>query len=172
VIPRANAQFFRNAISDQAYFRDVMLIVQPKIKALNEIVPADDNLETEGVGDLRPTPSISSAKGRLSRGSRSAREGHGQRRPRPGSANSSICSPPPISPATPPSRKRSSLSRQDADSASVTTRRWRGSRCRDQRGAGIAAVFRVLAASACCGVSRGCWRTTELHFASLPAGLG
>jgi len=52
VIPRANAQFFRNAISDQAYFRDVMLIVQPKIKALNEIVPADDNLETEGVGDL------------------------------------------------------------------------------------------------------------------------
>ena len=52
VIPRANAQFFRNAISDPTYFREVMQIVQPKIKSLSEIVPADEKLEIEGVAKI------------------------------------------------------------------------------------------------------------------------
>ena len=52
VIPRSNAQFFRSAISDPTYFRDVMLIVQPKIKSLHEIVPADDGLEIHGIATI------------------------------------------------------------------------------------------------------------------------
>jgi glutamyl-tRNA synthetase len=51
-ILRSNAQFFRIAISDPAYFRDLMLIVQPKIKSLDEIVPANDRLESERIGNI------------------------------------------------------------------------------------------------------------------------
>jgi len=51
-VPRANAQIIRTAISDTEYFRDGMLIVQPKIKSLEEIVPDNDSLEIKGIGDI------------------------------------------------------------------------------------------------------------------------